>query len=103
VEGDAAVGGEAVEDRHGERGDNGFRDVAGRVVEGDQVIGVPFTSTRCPPVLGGSFWGRRISGCTEAITSLPASSSAISLARSSSVITSACSPCLSLAYSAKGR
>ena len=63
----------------------------------------PVTSTKWPPRPGGSFQGRRISGCTEAITRLPWPSSAASLAGSRSVITSARSPCLSRAYSAKGR
>jgi hypothetical protein len=63
----------------------------------------PVTSTKCPPVRGGSTSGRRIPECTEAMTSLPASSSAVSRALSSSVITSARRSCLSRAYSAKGR
>jgi hypothetical protein len=40
VEGDASVGGEAVEDGYWERGDACFWGVAGRVVEGDQAVGV---------------------------------------------------------------
>ena len=40
VQGDASVGGEAVEDGHRERGDACLWGVAGRVVEGDQAVGV---------------------------------------------------------------
>src|SRR5215469_10566049 len=54
VEGDTAVSGEAIEDGKGERGDNRFRDVARRVVEGDQAVGVPGYQHQAP---AGTGWG----------------------------------------------
>ena len=103
MQGDASAGGEAVEDKHRERGDACLGRVARRVMEGDQAVGVPVTSTRWPPVRVGSDCGQPDCELTEAMTSRPASSSVVSRAGSSSVITSASIACLSRAYSAKGR
>jgi len=48
VKGDAPVGGEAVEDGHGERSDNRFRYVTGRIVERDLAIAVPGNQHQVP-------------------------------------------------------
>jgi Protein of unknown function (DUF1062) len=48
VEGDAAVGSEAVEDGHGERSDNRFRYVTRRVVESDLAVAVPGDQHQVP-------------------------------------------------------
>ena len=63
VEGNAAVSGETVEDRRGERGHNRFRVWPDGLWKVTWSLACPVTKTRGPPVPGGSLCGRRISGC----------------------------------------